>query len=98
VAVFGLLETPAEVSGQGYEASSDTGSARGRCASALSDQSVNRTTSSDSSQFGYCTEINYSLLQLSCTRTIVARNNRINAFTDEKANQNYSTHIKRHEL
>ena len=54
--VFGLLETPAEVSGQGYEASSDTTSAQGQCASISSDPSVNRaSTSADLSRLGYLT-------------------------------------------
>jgi len=52
--VFGLLETPAEVSGQGYEASSDTTSAQRHCASVSSNSSLNRaSTSADLSRLGY---------------------------------------------
>jgi len=46
LAVFGLLETPAEVSGQGYEASSETTNGQGQCASVSSDPSVNRASTS----------------------------------------------------
>ena len=58
LAVFGLLETPADVSGQGYEASSDTVSAEGHPASVSFDASSNRaSTSADRSRLGYCTDI-----------------------------------------
>jgi len=56
LAVFGLLETPADVSGQGYEAGSDTASVQGQSASVSLDASVNRaSTSADDSRLGYCT-------------------------------------------
>jgi len=55
LAVFGLLETPADVSGQGYEASSDTASARERSASVSNVSSNRALTSADRSHLGYCT-------------------------------------------